>query len=262
MFRYLLLVPFLLLFQESLWGQDTYKEYELIRFEASPDESVVWIIRRQGDGFRPKFDTYHQFYKTDKGLEFSKTKNVCVWVAPPGKYDVDTIILTNGALSMEYKQITISGTTPTPVPPNPSPTPPNPNPNPNPPNPVPPNPTPPNPQPGPAPEPGKLGYSKLAYDVGVSQGVSKETAKALADNYQAVSAAIRAGGIVDVQKAFNEVSSRNATVLSSASDKAKWDVWFDKLEEKISSDWDSNKISNRDDVAQVFKEISVGLSAL
>ena len=252
MYRILFLLP--LLFMASLLeAQEKYKQFELIRFEEAPDSSIVWIIRRQGDGLRPKMDTYHQHYKDDTGIKFSKTKNVCVWVAPPGNYDVDIICLDNGSLSMDYKVVTIEGTAPTPPKPDPV--------NPNPPNPVPPNPDPVNPNPIP-PEPGTLGYSKIAFDTALPLKVSQSTAKSLANNYQAVSSAIRAGGIVDVSKAFEDVARRNAETMASASDKAKWESWFSTLESQIEKDWDSNKIKSRDDVAQVFKEISVGLNAL
>lgn len=227
----------------SVTGADrSYEVYQLIKMEAEPQAAgYVWIIRRLPDGLRPEFVTL-------------KEGKMCVWTGPPGKYDVDIIYTTEQGISQLFCNVTIKGDGPKPPTPPDDPDKPDP-------------PTPPddpdepdgpdNPQP---PEPGQFGYSKLAFDLAKKIPSSKRTSLSMkiADNYEATSAAIRAGGIVTVEAAFQEVKKRNQELQSDPNIVA-WKDWFDGLKNQISDDWDASKFRSRDDVAQVFYEIAMGL---
>jgi hypothetical protein len=223
--------------------KSSFKPYTLIRLECENDaKSFIWIIRRLPDGFRP------DSVRVNNGKEL-------VWTGPPGSYDVDTIYTDkDGILQQLFTRVVIEGAlppTPTPTPTPDNPNPPNPNPN--------PNPSPVNPLPKPF---GKFGFSQLAYDQALKIPVKDRTelAQAIADNYGSVSAAIFAGGLVDVNKAFEEIRSRNRQLSTSTSFTA-WSSWFDDLGLKVNQDWSSKKLNNRSDIAEVFREIQIGLLA-
>ena len=249
----------ILLFPGESWGQiatyqgassevqTNFKPYTLIRMEANEDgKSFVWILRRLPDGLRP------DSVRVNNGKEL-------VWTGPPGFYDVDMIYTDkDGILQQLFTRVTIEGSQPTPNPPTPGPTPPSPD-NPNPPQPD-------NPTPGPVtplPKPfGKFGFSELAYDEALKITAKDRLALAesIGDNYGSVSAAIFAGGIVDVNKAFEEIRSRNRA-LSSKAEFTIWSPWFDALGLKVNQDWLSKKLNSRSDIAEVFREIQVGVLA-
>lgn len=227
--------------------QTNFKPYTLIRMEAKEDgKSFVWILRRLPDGFRP------DSIRVNNGKEL-------VWTGPPGFYDIDMIYTDkDNILQQLFTRVTIEGNQPTPVPPVPGPTPPSPD-NPNPPQPD-------NPTPGPVtplPKPfGKFGFSQLAYDEALKIPVKErlELAVDIGDNYGSVSAAIFAGGIVDVNKAFEEIRTRNRQ-LSNKPAFTVWSAWFDALGVKVQQDWLAKKLNSRSDIAEVFREIQEGVLA-
>jgi hypothetical protein len=227
--------------------QTNFKPYTLIRMEAKEDgKSFVWILRRLPDGFRP------DSIRVNNGKEL-------VWTGPPGFYDIDMIYTDkDGILQQLFTRVTIEGNQPAPQPPVPGPTPPSPD-NPNPPQPD-------NPTPGPVtplPKPfGKFGFSQVAYDEAMKIPVKErlELAVDIGDNYGSVSAAIFAGGIVDVNKAFEEIRSRNRELSSKASF-ATWSPWFDALGVKVQQDWLAKKLNSRSDIAEVFREVQEGVLA-
>ena len=89
---------------------------------------------------------------------------------------------------------------------------------------------------------------------------NRTLAEKIAENYGSVSAAIFAGGIVDINKAFEELRTRNKE-LTSDPRMAAWNAWFDKLGFKVNDDWNNKKFTTRSDIAEVFREIQVGLLA-
>ena len=247
-----------LLFPGESWGQiasyqgasnevqTNFKPYTLIRMEATEDgKSFVWILRRLPDGLRP------DSVRINNGKEL-------VWTGPPGFYDVDMIYTDkDGILQQLFTRVTIEGSQPAPQPPVPGPTPPSQD------NPTPPTPPQPDGPVTPLPKPfGKFGFSQLAYDEALKISTKDRLAlsEGIADNYGSVSAAIFAGGIVDVNKAFEEIRTRNRELSSNASFTA-WSAWFDALGKKVNEDWLSKKLNNRSDIAEVFREIQVGVLA-
>ena len=224
--------------------QSSFKPYTLIRMECQPNaKSFVWILRRLPDGFRP------DSVRVNDGKEL-------VWTGPPGSYDVDTIYTDeNGILQQLFTRVVIEGASPVPPEPTPVPTPDNPNP-----------PKPDNPTPGPVtplPKPSsKFGYAQIAYDQAIAIPVKDRLALAnqISENYGSISAAIFAGGLVDVNSIFKEVRSRNGELSSNASFTA-WSKWFDELGLKVNQDWLAKKLNNRSDIAEVFREIQGGVLA-
>lgn len=249
------LLPLMLLFSGESQAQvnmfhgysDTqamvFKPYSLVRLECEEDgKSFVWIIRRLPDGFRP------DSVRLNSGKEL-------VWTGPPGIYDVDTIYTDKeGVLQQVFIKVTIEGGDVV-VPPGPGPTPPGP---------TPPGPTP--PQPGkivPLPKPtgDKYGFSGISYDLAVAiPEKDRLLAEKIADNYGSVSAAIFAGGIVDIDKAMADLRSRNQALFNDPQFPA-WKTWFEKLGFQVNQDWNNRKFSTRNDIAEVFREIQVGLMA-
>lgn len=230
----------LLLFPGIAHGQIKVdqKEFErdtLIRLTSSQEDAqaTFWIIQRIGDGFRP-----------DK--EILDNGNRIIWVGPPGIYSVDMFVVTSEGPKQFYERVVvIESNVPTP-PPGPEPEP-EPKPEPD------PNPTP--------PEPGKFGYAKLVFDeaMKIDPAARVALAESIAVNYKSVSAAIRAGGLITQDQIFDEIIARNADLKEDPS-YDKWQSWATALDNKISSDLDS-KLSNRDDIAEVFSEIHDGLMA-
>lgn len=93
--------------------------HTMARLEATEGDSWIWIVRRVGDSFRPDTEV------VDDGRKLLVT-------GPPGVYEIDLIISSQGRLTQEFARLTIGDETPVPpVPPGPAP----------------------GPQPGPEPEP-------------------------------------------------------------------------------------------------------------
>ncbi len=217
--------------------QSTFKPYTLIRLQCDSDaKSYIWILRRLPDGFRP------DSVRINNGKEL-------VWTGPPGSYDVDTIYTDkDGILQQLFTKVVIEGTSPTPVVPTPV-------------IPTPDNPTPDSITPLPKPSVGRFGFGPISYDQAMLiDGKNRSLAEKIADNYGSVSAAIFAGGIVDVNKAFEELRNRNKELLSDTRMSA-WSTWFDKLGFKVNDDWNNKKFTTRSDIAEVFREIQIGLLA-
>jgi len=218
---------------------NTFQPYTLIKLKCDGEgKSYVWIVRRLPDGFRP--DTV----RIENGKEL-------VWTGPPGMYDIDSIFTdNNGILQQLFHRVSIStGASPDnkPVPPDNKPVPPVPD----------------NESVVPLPKPGatRFGYASLAYDNALKIPSSQRLlAEKIAENYGSISAAIFAGGIVDTQAAFNELKKRNQELSSDPSFPA-WKDFFQYLQMQVSQDWDANKFKTRSDVAEMFKEIQVGLLA-
>ncbi len=233
------------------WGQvvayqgDTYestaafKPYTLIRMECeSEGKSYVWILRRLPDGFRP------DSIRVNSGKEL-------VWTGPPGSYDVDTIYTDkDGVLQQLFSRVVIEGTDNTPTPVDPvDPSKPDPKPNPD------------GIKPLPKPDAARFGFAPVSYDQALLISTKDRTlAEKIAENYGSVSAAIFAGGIVDVNKAFEELRNRNKELANDPRMPA-WNTWFEKLGFKVNDDWGNKKFTTRSDIAEVFREIQVGLLA-
>ncbi len=224
-----------------------YPVYSLVRLKCEKEgTSYVWIIRRLPDGFRP------ESVRLGNGQEL-------VWTGPPGNYDIDAIFTdSTGSLQQIFGKVVIGDGVPTPTP---APTPlPGPNPQPT------PGPTPiPNPTPGPSkplPRPSSsFGYAEFAYDQAMKIPENeRKLAGRFGENYVGISASMFAGGIVDVQKGFTELKSRNVELKSDPSFPA-WNDFFVQLQSRVDTDWRARKFSNREQVATVFREIGEGLFA-
>lgn len=221
-------------------GEQTnnFQPYTLIKLTCEAEaKSYVWIVRRLPDGFRP--DTV----RIDNGKQL-------VWTGPPGSYDVDSIYIDSaGVFQQLFHRVNIGNADPN-----------KPDVKPNPPD------VKPVPDGGsvtPLPRPGgtKYGYAGLVYDNALKIPPSQRLlAEQFAENYGSVSAAIFAGGIVDTQVAFTELKKRNQELSTNPSFPA-WKDFFQYLQMQVNQDWDANKFKNRSDIAEVFKEIQVGLLA-
>lgn len=210
-------------------GVDTYPEHSLVRLtEAQEADSLVWIVRRLPDGFRPDLVTL------DNGKE-------CIWTGPPGSYDIDVILIKAGVLSQNFRRAVIESKNPVPppdpiVPPGPDPV-------------VPPDPN----------TPDQFGYVKLISQL--TQGMSataKKLAPQFASNYQSVSAAIFAGGITNIDKAYDDLVKRNRA-LSNQPGYDEWKSVLAGVSEKVDEDFEKRRINTLDELATVFKEVATGL---
>lgn len=236
---------------ESTEKTSEFKPYTLIRLECEEEgTSFVWILRRLPDGLRP------DSIRVNNGKEI-------VWTGPPGVYDVDTIYTdSKGILQQVFTRIAIvnpdNQPPAPPVPPGPGPSPPSP------PGPTPP--TPPSPPnvvtPLPKPTGDRFGFGGISYDLAMAIDVPNRNklAEKVADNYGSVSAAIFAGGIVDVRKAMEEIRTRNRDLSSDPAFQA-WAPWFDKLGFEVQQNWNNKKFTTRSDIAEVFREVQTGLLA-
>jgi hypothetical protein len=200
-----------------------HDEHTLIRMKVEGEpNSVVWIIRRMPDGFRPGF--------------LSIAADECVWTGPPGQYDIDIISVKDNQLVQKFQRVIIQSKSNPPTPPVP-------------------------PGPNPKPKPGENAtYRELSdyYYEGLSQE-AKQYSKGISDNYISVAAAISAGGIKKVQDAFDTVKAKNRDVLK---DKAVlWKEWFDPIQAKLIKDFDSGTIGPGDlsKVRTIFEELSAGI---
>ncbi len=214
----------------------TFKPFTLVRLACEQEaKSYVWILRRMPDGYRP------DSIRIGNGKEL-------VFTGPPGSYDVDTIYSDEtGTLQQVFVRVVIEGTDGVvPVPPVPGPIPP---------------PTPDGIKPLPKPTGDRFGFGPVSYDLALEiPGKDRVLAEQIADNYGSVSAAIFAGGIVDVNQAFTDLRSRNQALATNPAFPA-WKNWFDKLGFKVTDDWNNKKFMTRSDIAEVFREIQVGLLA-
>jgi hypothetical protein len=238
-FLSLLFIPLLSM---NCYGQilkDFPKEvepYKLIKLEATEGTSWAWIIKRLPDGFRP--ETYIN-------------TNQCIWVGPPGTYDIDVISIQDGALKQQYSQLVIKSTDVSPNP-NPGPTP-NPNPNPG-----------PTPNPGPSPNPGPVPPSDK-YEIGrwIHERAStlpagpRSFSQKLSDNFEAIAAGIAAGQFQQggVQAAQKELAARNRDILVNESYDA-WKPIFESLGEKTKELKVPTTLSS---YAEYYRFISTGL---
>lgn len=134
-------------------------------------------------------------------------------------------------------------------------------------NPPKPNPTPiPVPTPTPPPVDGteKYGAALDAYNLG--NKVSDKTmrvngAKALASSYSSVAARIAAGTLKGDKNILTEVTSSNRQALSDAKvTPNSWDEFNTTIQDKIFGLYESNKLKEDGDYAQLYRELARGLS--
>lgn len=128
-------------------------------------------------------------------------------------------------------------------------------------------PAPPSPNPTPVPEPtvpdGKYKIASISYKLFIQVPYSDRPtlAKAIAGNYSAVSAAIRAGALSTLNDVFQTVKSKNtATITSLKLSPASLTPWTSAISAKIEEDYNSKQLTKLSDFADFFDEVVQGLS--
>lgn len=117
------------------------------------------------------------------------------------------------------------------------------------------------PGPGPEPDPGpelKYGFDAKSWTRTMTEGAKYKSA--IADNFDAVAAAIAAGAIKTVQESQQDLSSRNRAAVQGTVAIGEWTQFFQKWQDLATQLNQSKKLRNLpEDYAEAYRETAKGL---
>lgn len=204
-------------------------EHTLVESVATTEGATgfAWIIRRTGDGFRPRV------LQLDGG-------ETAVWTAPPGRYEIDLIALADGSLSQAFTTTTIAGRPDEPDPPEPPDEPDEPD------------------DPDPPTDP-NLDAELVSLARSEAEAIDDpQTAQVIAAVYSQVRAAL-ANGEISPGDVFRTLREATDAALAEQQAAADWRPWRDRLSDALGERQARGKLKTEPDFLVMLASIQVGL---